>query len=41
MARLLSCVDCALMPIMWLYAARAAQTTVNPETGRLKLSHSV
>ena len=41
MARLLACVDCALMPILWLYAARAAQTTGNPETDRLKSSHSV
>ncbi len=31
----------AIMPIMWHYAACAAQTAVNLEMGHLKVSYSV
>jgi hypothetical protein len=36
MAGLLYLSDCAVMPIMWRYAARVAQSTISLEAGRLK-----
>jgi hypothetical protein len=41
MARLLSFADCATVPILWLYAAYPAQTTIPKEAGRLNSSHCV